>query len=151
MIDSDSWRLWPHGDRKQMKDKQVYREIAKATADDLARVKTNFEWIADNLEEILTGHKVNARAVIFMGSAADSEYGQKIAAEIGKFGVPTVLQISSAHKSTRSTLDLADEFEGVKNRSIDFFNEVLGEKYQSIRGKTVEFLGIYWMYFGSID
>ncbi|OWA49996.1 Multifunctional protein ADE2 [Hypsibius exemplaris] len=110
MIDSDSWRLWPHGDRKQMKDKQVYREIAKATAEDLVKVKTNFEWIADRLDEIFA-HKINARAVIFMGSASDLEYAEKIAKEVRSFGIQAVLQVFSAHKTTAYTLEQAAEFE----------------------------------------
>ena len=47
VIDADSWRLWPAGERKQMKDKQVYRELKDVTPEALNVVKNNFAWIED--------------------------------------------------------------------------------------------------------
>ncbi len=58
VVDADSWRLWPSGDRRLMKDKQVYRELQEVTGDALQQVKLNFQWIADRLQVrqvILTG------------------------------------------------------------------------------------------------
>lgn len=49
IIDSDSWRLWPAGDRRLMKDKQVYREMGDVTQEGLDLVKRNFQWIADRV------------------------------------------------------------------------------------------------------
>lgn len=52
VVDNDSWRIWPGGDKGQMKDKQVYRNLAgvsdpAAMAKELGKIKQNYSWVAE--------------------------------------------------------------------------------------------------------
>ncbi|CAH1778055.1 unnamed protein product [Owenia fusiformis] len=110
IIDSDSWRLWPAGDKRLMKDKQVYRNLQDVTPEALGTVKRNFQWVADKLNELRI--KPNARAVVFMGSPSDMAHCEKIQTYCGEYGVPCELRISSAHKGTDETMSILADYEG---------------------------------------
>ena len=51
MIDNDSWRLWPGGDKAQMLDKQIYRNMPNVTAEGLQGLKQKYEQVRDLTEE----------------------------------------------------------------------------------------------------
>ncbi|KAK9498763.1 hypothetical protein O3M35_003326 [Rhynocoris fuscipes] len=110
IIDSDSWRLWPSGDKRLMKDKQVYRNLTKVTEQDLETIKSNFKWISDQLDFFLT--PTVALAVVLMGSPSDEEYCRKIQTHCEKLGLPCELRVTSAHKGTEETLKIVAEYEG---------------------------------------
>lgn len=46
VIDNDSWRIWPGGDRNRMLDKQVYREMRDVTEAGLEAVRQRYEVVA---------------------------------------------------------------------------------------------------------
>ena len=47
VIDNDSWRLWPGGDKAQRMDKDNYRELAVSAGSALADVKKKYAWVAE--------------------------------------------------------------------------------------------------------
>ena len=53
VIDNDSWRIWPQGDKAQMKDKQVYRYLGDITPEALVAIRDNYRWVADATEKFL--------------------------------------------------------------------------------------------------
>ncbi|XP_076285266.1 PAICS bifunctional enzyme isoform X2 [Lasioglossum baleicum] len=110
IIDSDSWRLWPSGDKRLMKDKQVYRNLTTVTQEDLNTVKRNFKWVADQLNYLIPPN--NSHVVILMGSISDEEHCKKIANHAKSLGLNVHLRVSSAHKGTQETLRILSEYEG---------------------------------------
>lgn len=46
MIDNDSWRLWPGGDKARMLDKQIYRNMPAVTDQGLDLIKAKYEEVA---------------------------------------------------------------------------------------------------------
>ncbi|XP_074132255.1 bifunctional phosphoribosylaminoimidazole carboxylase/phosphoribosylaminoimidazole succinocarboxamide synthetase isoform X2 [Sminthopsis crassicaudata] len=111
VIDNDSWRLWPSGDRTQQKDKQSYRDLKEVTPEGLQMVKRNFEWVAERVELL---HKVQSpcRVVVLMGSTSDLGHCEKIKKACGNYGIPCELRVTSAHKSPDETLKIKAEYEG---------------------------------------
>lgn len=102
VIDNDSWRLWPSGDRRLMRDKQVYRELPEVTPEALEQIKRNYEWVANQVQAV-TKH-TPGRAVIFMGSPSDMEHCKKIESTLKAFNIPVDLRVTSAHKGTADTI-----------------------------------------------
>lgn len=47
VVDNDSWRIWPAGNKAEMKDKQVYRDSANRTPEELGAIKQNYAWVAE--------------------------------------------------------------------------------------------------------
>ncbi|XP_023305908.2 multifunctional protein ADE2 [Lucilia cuprina] len=116
IIDSDSWRLWPAGDKRLMVDKQVYRNLASVTQSDLDTVKRNFIWVSDQLKDIIP--KNDHLVVILMGSASDKAHCEKIADQCKSLGLNTELRVTSAHKAPEESLRIMREYESVMNNLI---------------------------------
>ncbi|KAM6346025.1 bifunctional phosphoribosylaminoimidazole carboxylase/phosphoribosylaminoimidazole succinocarboxamide synthetase [Podargus strigoides] len=111
VIDNDSWRLWPLGDRSQQKDKQSYRDLKEVTPEALQMVKRNFEWVAERVE-LLLKTKSQGRVVVLMGSPSDLSHCEKIKKACATFGIPCELRVTSAHKGPDETLRIKAEYEG---------------------------------------
>lgn len=116
VIDSDSWRLWPSGDKRLMVDKQVYRDLTTVTQDDLAVVKRNFEWISEQMDHIVPPN--DNLVVILMGSPSDVEHCEKIAKNCQNLGLNAELRVCSAHKSTNDTIQIVREYESLFNNLV---------------------------------
>lgn len=110
VIDNDSWRIWPSGDKRLMRDKQVYRNLPEVTPEALEQVKKNYQWVAGEVQKLNQHHP--GHAVIFMGSPSDEDHCKKIESSLKEFGIPTDLRICSAHKGTEDALQVLQWYEG---------------------------------------
>ncbi|XP_027001932.2 multifunctional protein ADE2 isoform X4 [Tachysurus fulvidraco] len=111
VIDNDSWRLWPAGDRSQQKDKQVYRDLKEVTPEAMQMVKRNFEWVAERVQLLLES-QASGRVVVLMGSTSDMAHSERIQKACGSYGILCHVRVTSAHKGPDETLRIKSEYEG---------------------------------------
>ncbi|XP_071371671.1 bifunctional phosphoribosylaminoimidazole carboxylase/phosphoribosylaminoimidazole succinocarboxamide synthetase isoform X1 [Centroberyx affinis] len=111
VIDNDSWRLWPAGDRSQQKDKQVYRDLKEVTPEAMQMVKRNFEWVSERVK-LLLEPQAGGRVVVLMGSTSDMAHCEKIRKACTAYGIPCILRVTSAHKGPDETLRIKAQYEG---------------------------------------
>ncbi|XP_043479993.1 multifunctional protein ADE2-like [Leptopilina heterotoma] len=110
IIDADSWRLWVSGDRRIMKDKQVFRMLETVTQKDLESVKSTFTWVDDHWNSLVLPPR--PLVAVLMGSPSDEEHCKKIAKYATEMGLQVQLRVISAHKQTAETLRILAEYEG---------------------------------------
>lgn len=134
VIDNDSWRLWPNGDKRLMLDKQVYRNMTSYEPVEMEKLRSNFKVVAERTEQLFksliptprlsivskkqsssqqpTDSVISPPQVgIIMGSKSDQKFVDNIVRGLEKFGISRVeVHISSAHKSTDYTMTVIDAF-----------------------------------------
>lgn len=54
VVDNDSWRIWPGGEKSRMLDKQVYRNMAEVTEEGVQALTENYAQVADLTDRFLT-------------------------------------------------------------------------------------------------
>lgn len=120
VIDNDSWRLWPNGDKRLMLDKQVYRNLTQVDDEALEKVRSNFALVAERTESHfrslipVVSKESNDLVVppqvgIIMGSKSDQKFVDVIVKALEKFGITRVeVHVTSAHKSTDYTLTVIE-------------------------------------------
>lgn len=121
IIDNDSWRLWPQGDKRLMLDKQIYRNMDAASIDDkaIAMVASKFETVAQRTTQLFSSLRIvgNIQSVpvvaIIIGSLSDKEHAQRIKTCLAdKYGITAVdIHVCSAHKSTAFVLKVVADLQ----------------------------------------
>ena len=53
VIDNDSWRIWPGGDRTRMLDKQIYRNMPELTDERLAALLLKYQQVAELTDQFV--------------------------------------------------------------------------------------------------
>lgn len=121
VIDNDSWRLWPNGDKRLMLDKQVYRNLAQVDEQSMEKIRSNFALVAERTEQLfkslipetdasMRDLLVPPQVGILMGSKSDQKYVDSIVSALERFGIKrTQTHVSSAHKSTEYTLTVVEK------------------------------------------
>jgi phosphoribosylaminoimidazole carboxylase/phosphoribosylaminoimidazole-succinocarboxamide synthase len=116
VIDNDSWRIWPGGDQTLMLDKQVYRNLAAVTPDDLDSVKARYEEVAERVARFQKN--IGGFVAILMGSAADVPHADRCAKALADLGIPSRKHVASAHKTPTFVLQLVQQLDSHLGRLV---------------------------------
>ena len=113
VIDNDSWRVWPGGDRRLQLDKQFYRDLKEVTDEAIVELKKNYEKVAELTRRFLQEYRnQNGRLLIVAGSGSDKQFVEDAKNAANKLGISDInTRICSAHKTTAEALDLIADYE----------------------------------------
>lgn len=106
VIDNDSWRIWPGGDKAAMKDKQLYREQG---AEALEALLGNYRWVAEKTEAFVSLGR--GRVVVFIGASAEEKTGRSILKVLETFGVEGHLRVASSDKDPLRLQSMVREYD----------------------------------------
>ncbi|CAK9297763.1 unnamed protein product [Gordionus sp. m RMFG-2023] len=127
VIDNDSWRLWPQGDKTLMVDKQVYRDLSSVDDTKLKMVKANYQWVLDTLMTFKT--EPMPVILIMIASPTDLTHAHAIKSKISKALHSDIdkrpvenwnpvsrvdVRMASAHKGTAEVLTILKEYEALQ-------------------------------------
>jgi hypothetical protein len=109
VIDNDSWRVWPQGREDLMLDKQVYRNLAAVTPDDLERVRANYEQVA---EIVGTFPQMRPGMVALLADGPEHvALLDQLGRSLGTFGLRSVRHVVSVARTPGYVLQLLAQLE----------------------------------------
>ncbi len=116
VIDNDSWRVWPQGREDLMLDKQIYRNLESVAPQDLDRVKSAYENVADTVGTFPV-MRPGMIAIICDGPEFMEQSGNIVNALNG-FGLPSVRHVASAYKTPGFVLQLTQQLDATFPRLV---------------------------------
>ena len=116
VIDNDAWRVWPQGREELMLDKQMYRNLPVVTPEDLAKIKANYEQVAE-IAGTFPLMRPGMVAIVADGPEF-TERAAEIAGAVGGFGLPSVRHIASAARTPGYVLQLVTQIDATFARAL---------------------------------
>ncbi len=116
VIDNDAWRVWPQGREELMLDKQMYRNLPTVTPEDLAKIKANYEQVAE-IAGTFPLMRPGMVAIVADGPEF-TDRAAEIANAVGAFGLPSVRHIASATRTPGYVLQLVTQIDATFARAL---------------------------------
>jgi phosphoribosylaminoimidazole carboxylase/phosphoribosylaminoimidazole-succinocarboxamide synthase len=113
VIDNDSWRIWLHGDKAQMKDKQIYRNLPQSTPEALQALKTHYEDVANMTSLFLK--PISGNVVVLLEKNLQQEIIQPMVDWFLKLEIPHEILFVSPFENTEIFLKQIWEREDKKD------------------------------------
>jgi phosphoribosylaminoimidazole-succinocarboxamide synthase len=109
VIDNDAWRVWPQGREELMLDKQSYRNLETVTPEDLARIRANYEQVADI---VATFPLMRPGMVAIVADGPDFvERSAEIGRALSAFGLPAVRHVASGVRTPGYVLQMVTQLD----------------------------------------
>jgi phosphoribosylaminoimidazole-succinocarboxamide synthase len=116
VVDNDAWRVWPQGREELMLDKQMYRNLPAVTPEDLAKIRANYETVAE-IVGTFPLMRPGMVAIVADGRDFVARAGD-VARGLGTFGLPSVRHVASATRTPGYVLQLITQLEATFARLV---------------------------------